>query len=45
MPREEKEDSFAIYLKYKSLEDMVKIVIFYAQSAQLNSNALPYQLQ
>jgi hypothetical protein len=30
---QERQDSFAIYLKYKNLEDMLKVILFSAQSA------------
>ena len=30
---QERQDSFIIYLKYKNLEDMLKVILFSAQSA------------
>jgi hypothetical protein len=30
---QERQNSFAIYLKYKNLEDMLKVILFSAQSA------------
>lgn len=30
---QERQDSFTIYLKYKNLEDMLKLILFSAQSA------------
>jgi hypothetical protein len=30
---QERQNSFAIYLKYKTLEDMLKVILFSAQSA------------
>ena len=30
---QERQESFAIYLKYKNLEDMLKVILFSAQSA------------
>jgi hypothetical protein len=30
---QEEQDSFAIYLKYKTLEDMLKVILFSARSA------------
>jgi hypothetical protein len=30
---QERQDSFAIYLKYKNLEDMLKVILFSARSA------------
>ena len=33
MPQKREQDSIAIYLKYKTLEDMFKVILFSAQSA------------